>query len=880
MLQATAEAAAGGDRINSCPVAVSPRRERIADTLGLITIALVLLDVLHPGLLVLPTIAAGGDTPCHYPTAAWFAERLLPAGRLHGWYPGAYLGHPLLLYYFPMPFAVMAALAPQVGLPVAFKLGTVLGVFLLPLLVYAAFRVLGWAFPTPLLGAAGAGVFLFVEDNPIWGGTLASTLTGEFSYTYGIGLAVLFLALALRAHERGRGPWVPGALLGLVAYAHGYAVLWAGITASALVVFSPRPWRTLRWLLAVAVVAFAFAAPLMVPLLADWGWTTPYDDAWITVSTTGLFPPLLLPLFAAGTVGLGLSLTARGGMRRDPRLALLAFGALAGAALASAGPAFGVIDVRFVPFAQLSFALVGAAAIGLALRPLVRRDLAALGVVLLALVGAEGTTRVVRSWADWNYSGLEAKELWPEWQALTDHLRGDVTDSRVAVEYGPVHEKAGSIRMYETLPFFSGRSTLEGVYNQASVMTHPVYYLASELFARSPNPFRSRHYSSFDPESGLSRLRLFNVGQIVAVSDELETALDGRDDVALETRIPPYAVYRLLDPGPGYAEPLAWEPVRAPLAGWRDAAYRWMTRKPANRVHLVFTGDERFALRQRDPWGPLDEKALPTDVRVESHLDDEEIRLTTNRPGHPILVKVSYHPRWRAAGALGPYLVSPGLMLVVPQQHEVRLWYAARTWADYVGAGLFVGAIVAGLAAWWRRRATARVAPPSFPPAGEGGARSRLAVRASRAAPFALLAVLAASRALPAAPPTITAEELAGRASRAYADEDWMAAAEYARHAADHLTSSESLWAEMLCVRGEALARASYPREAALAFGLVIGGAPDDPHRPQALYSGARAREESGDAAGAAEWRRWLRGEFPDNPWTDRLAADGETGGG
>ncbi|HEX9203682.1 MAG TPA: hypothetical protein VF964_06950, partial [Vicinamibacteria bacterium] len=67
-------------------------RETLADTLGLLALVLVLLDYLRPSLLFLPTIAAGGDTPCHYPAAAWFHENLLPAFRLHGWYPGAYLG--------------------------------------------------------------------------------------------------------------------------------------------------------------------------------------------------------------------------------------------------------------------------------------------------------------------------------------------------------------------------------------------------------------------------------------------------------------------------------------------------------------------------------------------------------------------------------------------------------------------------------------------------------------------------------------------------------------------------------------------------------------------------------------------------------------------
>ena len=192
----------------------------------------------------------------------------------------------------------MSALAPLVGMPVAFKLGTALGVFLLPLLVYASFRLMRLAFPAPLLGAGAALVFLYVEDNPIWGGTIASTLTGEFSYTYGVGFAILFLGVLLRARADGRGPWAPAAVLALTSYAHGYAVLWAGLTASGLLLWDPgrtrgaagSRWRTLGWLLAVAALAFAFAGPALVPLLADWGWTTPFDDAWIDVTTRGILP--------------------------------------------------------------------------------------------------------------------------------------------------------------------------------------------------------------------------------------------------------------------------------------------------------------------------------------------------------------------------------------------------------------------------------------------------------------------------------------------------------------------------------------------------------------------------------------------------------------
>ena len=870
---------------------VSPRRQAVADALGLGVVLLVLLDLLRPSLLLLSTITAGGDTPCHYPTAVWFHERLLPEGRLHGWYPGSYLGHPLLLYYFPFPFLVMSALAPLAGMPVAFKLGTALPVFLLPLLVYASFRLMRFAFPAPLLGAAAALVFLYVEDTPIWGGTIASTLAGEFSYTYGTGFAVLFLGVLVRARADGRGPWWPAAMLALTSYAHGYAVVWAGLTAAGLLLFDPagrpgrsRPLRLLGWLLAVAALAFGLSAPALVPLLADWGYTTPYDDAWIDLTTTGALPLLLQPLLVAGLFGLVATLALRArGRRADPRLLLLGYGAVAGVALAAAGPGLGVIDVRFVPFAQLSLALAGAATLGWALKRLALADVAALGLVLVAVFWSDSHSRVLRHWISWNYSGLEAKELWPAWRELTERLRGGVADPRVAVEYGPVHELAGSIRMYETLPYFSGRATLEGVYNQAATTTHPVYYLASELFARSPNPFRKRRYSHFDPESALARLRLFNVSEIVAVSTELASALDARADVVRAARVEPYTIYRLKDPGPGYVEPLAFAPVRADPASWRDASYRWFSRKPANRALLVFTRDERFDLALEDPWGPPPERPLPGGVTVTARVDVEDLRITTSRPGHPLLVKISYHPRWRAEGADGPYLVSPGLMLVVPRQAEVRLTYAARTWADRLGRSLFLASIVVGVALARRRPRRAAALSAAEPTAGEsavgGGAPGRAgrvgdrpwAVTLLRILPLAIVAALGALRFAPVPPPAGDWVSLDARASRAFAEERWEAAAEYARHAIDLVATEDPRRNQSLCLRGEALLRAGQPRLSALAFAPVVE-AGSGPYRPQALFSGALAREAAGDREGAAAWRRALRVEHPRTPWAERLA--------
>jgi len=702
------------------------RRQACVDVLGLAAVTLALLDYLPPSLLLIPTVAAGGDTPCHYPTLVYFHEHLLPRLRLHGWYPGAYLGHPLLLYYFPLPFLFMSALAPFTGLPVAFKLGTAAGVFLLPPLSYAALRLLGFRFPAPLLGAAAALVFLFVEENPIWGGTMASTLTGEFAYAYGIALAVLFLGLAYRTYTRGGPLWVPAAALALTAFAHGYAVLWAGLSASFFLYGARRPARTLGWLARLAVAAFGLAALWLLPLLASWGWTTPYDDAWITVSLRNLFPPLLWPLFAAAAIGLLATLVwGRRSGGADHRLLFLAHAAVVAACLALGGPALGIIDVRFVPFAQLALALLGAAALGLAVQALAAAELAALGLVLLAVLHGDTRSRVLRSWVEWNYTGLEAKELWPAFAELAERLRGTVGDPRVAVEYSPVHERAGSIRMYETLPLFSGRPTLEGVYNQASLQTHFVYYLASELGATSPNPFRSRSYSTFDPDAALAHLRLFAASDVVALSPQLVSALRARPDVAPVASVPPYEVFRLEERGGRYVEPMAYAPVRSSPRGWREKAWRWFTRKPLSPAHLVFTDDPSFTVTDKEDGEPPPRVPLegPSAAISGEEVRAETLRFRTSRPGQPILIKVSYHPRWRAEGADGPYLVSPALMMVVPRQADVRLVYA-HTASDHVGLALTL-ATALGLALRarvvpWLAALAGRVAAPASAPVRAG----------------------------------------------------------------------------------------------------------------------------------------------------------------
>ena len=115
-----------------------------------------------PSLLFSLTTTAGGDTGAHHYPAQYLIEELLPNFRLTGWAPGWYAGMPMLTFYFPFPFLLIALLNFILPYTLAFKLVTVAGVFLLPLCAYAYGRLLRLRPPFPLLAAAAALGFLLM----------------------------------------------------------------------------------------------------------------------------------------------------------------------------------------------------------------------------------------------------------------------------------------------------------------------------------------------------------------------------------------------------------------------------------------------------------------------------------------------------------------------------------------------------------------------------------------------------------------------------------------------------------------------------------------------------------------------------------------------
>ena len=162
------------------------------------------LAQLHPDLLFSNTTPAGGDMGAHVWGPAYLRDHILPHFWLSGWAPDWYAGFPMYLFYMVVPALAVVLLDVILPYGVALKLVSDRRHAL------AARLRLGvrQAGRPPVPGAAAvlaiaAVFFLFDETFPIYGGNIASTMAGEFSFSIALSLAMLFLGvLRLRAAHR------------------------------------------------------------------------------------------------------------------------------------------------------------------------------------------------------------------------------------------------------------------------------------------------------------------------------------------------------------------------------------------------------------------------------------------------------------------------------------------------------------------------------------------------------------------------------------------------------------------------------------------------------------------------------------------------------
>jgi hypothetical protein len=357
---------------------------------------------------------------------------------------------------------------------------------------------------------------------------------------------------------------------------------------------------------------------------------------------------------------------------------------------------------------------------------------------LLSAVGITPGANQVPVWSAYNFTGYQGvagwssyDKDWPEYHAVIQMMRAAGARhgcGQSMWEYDLSLGDFGTTESLMLLPYWTNNciGSMEGLLFESSATT-PFHFLnQSELSEAPSDPMVGLPYGpagSPNVALGLEHLQLLGVRyflaftpSIVAVArhDPMVTQIavtgpwrfhsDARTWHLFELRHAPIAVG--LATAPNVVTSLASRPA------WQAANIAWWLTPKRWHVLLAQSGPASW---------PRTASPKTTRVVREPHVTVTDARVTVStvsfhvsRLGVPVLVHVSYYPRWHATGALGPYRVSPNLMAVVPTSHDVELSYegSSALTAGLVITTLAVAAAVVALVfgVALRRRRAARLA--------------------------------------------------------------------------------------------------------------------------------------------------------------------------
>ncbi|GIU92192.1 MAG: hypothetical protein KatS3mg011_1098 [Acidimicrobiia bacterium] len=707
--------------------------------------SIAILTVLNPWHLISPTTPSGGDMGAHVYPPDYLQNVLLPSGRLQGWSQDWFAGFPIYYFYFPLPSLVIVLADLVLPYGVAFKLVTVSGLVALPPAVYFLVRCLRFSRTVAAVCAAGVVPFTLMESYSIYGANVASTLAGEFAFSWSFALGFVYLGLLVRTvrGEPHLGPWA-ALVFALTALSHVLTVI-VLVVASLFVV---RRKGSSRLAIPIWVWAAAMTGVWSIPFLLRIGYST--DMAWTPLSRVEeLFPVeiwLLLPIAIAGGVWavrrtydavplvvatlvpvfyypipvlasslapqifgegrfklwngrllpywyFGVTLFASlalGGFvvwltRRLPRRVGVVWVRAAVVAWGVAGLAFVASRPEAPGWASLLVAVMALLVLGatLALGTVSARALlTGLASTVLVFGGLAGLT-FVDGWARWNYTGYEGKEAWDEYRAFMETI-DRLPPGRVQWEFNRELDKYGTTMSLMLIPYWTGpeHPSMEGLFFESSI-TVPFHFLNQAETSLSPSsPVPGLRYRTFDFDRGIQHLRLYGVRYYVAYTEEAKSRADAHPDLIRIAETGPFVVYEIADVA--MVEPLAY-PVAVYVGSedFEDLALEWY-----DDLSLL---DRPVAADGPPDWprvtdlDQLPDRTVWSDGQVEDVLiEDHRISFRTSAVGVPHLVKVSYFPNWKAYGADGPYRVTPSLMVVVPTAEEVELRFE-RTWVEWTG---------------------------------------------------------------------------------------------------------------------------------------------------------------------------------------------------
>ncbi len=228
---------------------------------------------LQPSLIFRNNTPTGGDMGAHVYGPAYLRDHLLTSFRLSGWSNDWYAGLPIYRFYMVVPALFILALDVVLPYGIALKLVAIAGLVALPLCTWLFAKLARFAFPIPELLVVASTVFLFDESFTIYGGNIASTMAGEFSFSISLAFSVLGFGVFIRGLETGRYRITSTVLLALAALSHGIVLLFVFLGYLLILAMHREP---TKWKYGIPVIgtAILLSAFWVVPFVLNHAYMT------------------------------------------------------------------------------------------------------------------------------------------------------------------------------------------------------------------------------------------------------------------------------------------------------------------------------------------------------------------------------------------------------------------------------------------------------------------------------------------------------------------------------------------------------------------------------------------------------------------------------
>ena len=677
---------------------------------------IVLILFLRVDLVFENNTPTGGDMGAHIVAIDTFIKDFMPNFQINGWSNDWFGGYPLYYFYFPLPAIITFFLNLIFPFGIAFKIMVVLSIILV---VYSIEKLMRKTSNQISIYGATAGLFyVFTESFTIYGGNLASTLAGQFSFGYSLAFANLSIFYLLKSNNNFRFPissiflalCLLSHLIPFIIYSPIYAFYWLS-----------RKENFNQKILSVSIF-LALVSRWSASLIMNLEYTT--NMSYTPFSRIeDLIKKDILPIIF---ILIGLLITKHKNLIKNKTLNLFELYLIFSSILLYFFVPEGALwNGRLVPFFNLGIIFLFFKAVEIFIEDiyLYQQGLNVLTIlffggtiyclyifyekwsanqsylnvyvpiilliIIFAIINLNNvviqlnmlivsiifsTISFLPHWLNWNFTGYEGKNDWNQIQSLYTKLE-NLKPGRIMWEPNSDMNKYGTPMTLMTLPYFTKHTSMEGLYFDSSITTPFHFISVSGLAKRPSNPVGGLSYINNKFDQGVDYLYDLGIDYFISYTEEIESKAMSSDRLTFLFSSEPFSVFEI-------------NSSKVELI-YQDIEVFSKVNKQEGILSSVFrdTNITNFFEKAYENFDELDEKRIVevsnkiliqpsnknnlkvTDIRI----TNRKISFFTNNPGELHLIKVSYFPNWSISNGLGPFRTSPSFMSVIPNQEYVEI---------------------------------------------------------------------------------------------------------------------------------------------------------------------------------------------------------------